>query len=232
MTYSAVYCALISKRLNNPIEKGSGIYVEKHHIIPKSEGGDESDDNLVNLTAREHYVAHLLLAKIYNDQKMWCAIHRLVYGNNKNYTRITSRLYSKIKAQFVKKMSETMRGRKMPPRSEEYRRKQSEAQKGKIMSEESRRKMSEAKQKMSADTRRKISEAKSGRKLSEDHKINLSKAMNGRVFSEEHRRKLSEAKKGKPSIFKGKHHSEETKRKISESKKHNAKNIMEQTTSK
>ena len=53
MTYSAVYCALISKRLQNPIEKGSGIYVEKHHIIPKSEGGTNDKDNLVNLTARE-----------------------------------------------------------------------------------------------------------------------------------------------------------------------------------
>lgn len=63
MTYSAVYCALISKRLQNPITKDD-CYCEKHHIIPKSEGGDDSDGNIVNLKAREHYVAHLLLAKI------------------------------------------------------------------------------------------------------------------------------------------------------------------------
>ena len=73
MTYSAVYCALISKRLKNPITKDD-CYVEKHHIIPKSEGGTDEPDNLVNLTAREHYIAHLLLAKIYDDHKMWCAL--------------------------------------------------------------------------------------------------------------------------------------------------------------
>lgn len=73
MTYSAVYCALISKRLNNPISKDD-CYCESHHIIPKSEGGDNSAENLVNLTAREHYIAHLLLARIYDDRNMWCAV--------------------------------------------------------------------------------------------------------------------------------------------------------------
>lgn len=81
MNYSSIYCALITKRLQNPIEKGSGIFVEKHHIIPKSEGGDNSSDNLVNLTAREHYIAHLLLYKIYKDKKMWCALNMLAHGH-------------------------------------------------------------------------------------------------------------------------------------------------------
>ena len=73
MIYSAVYCALISKRLRNPITKDD-CYCETHHIIPKSEGGLDEPDNLVNLTAREHYVAHLLLAKIYKDVKMYSAV--------------------------------------------------------------------------------------------------------------------------------------------------------------
>lgn len=73
MTYSAVYCALISKRLKNPITKAD-CYVEQHHIIPRSEGGLDEPDNLVNLTAREHYIAHLLLAKIYGDWKMTNAL--------------------------------------------------------------------------------------------------------------------------------------------------------------
>ena len=69
MTYSAIYCALISKRLENPITKND-CYCETHHIIPKSEGGSNDKSNLVNLTAREHYIAHLLLWKIYKDYKM------------------------------------------------------------------------------------------------------------------------------------------------------------------
>jgi hypothetical protein len=40
------------------------IYTEKHHIIPQSLGGDNSTTNLVHLTAREHFVCHLLLTKM------------------------------------------------------------------------------------------------------------------------------------------------------------------------
>lgn len=38
-------------------------YVEKHHIIPKSCGGSNNKNNLVFLTAREHFIIHLLLTK-------------------------------------------------------------------------------------------------------------------------------------------------------------------------
>ena len=94
MTYSAVYCALITKRLLEPINKDD-CYVEKHHIIPKSEGGRDEPPNLVNLTAREHYIAHLLLAKIYNDQSMWCAVQMMRNGNNSGLRKFkfNSRLY-------------------------------------------------------------------------------------------------------------------------------------------
>lgn len=40
-----------------------GGYGENHHIIPRSMGGNDSTDNIVRLTAREHYVCHLLLPK-------------------------------------------------------------------------------------------------------------------------------------------------------------------------
>lgn len=39
-------------------------YVEKHHIIPKSLGGSNNADNLVCLTAKEHFICHLLLTKM------------------------------------------------------------------------------------------------------------------------------------------------------------------------
>ena len=218
MTYSAVYCALITKRLQNPIEKGSGIYVEKHHIIPKSEGGSNEASNLVNLTAREHYVAHLLLAKIYNDQKMWCAIHRLVYGNKKNYTRITSRLYSTIRSQISRNQSEAMKGRTPPNKgkhpSEETKRKLSEAMKGRVFSEETKRKISDVKKSkpLSEEMRIKISEAHKGKPLTDEHRRKLSEVRKGKHLSEECRRKISEAHKGKSL-------SEETRKKMSRAKK-------------
>jgi hypothetical protein len=38
-------------------------YTEKHHVIPKCFGGNEGN-NLVQLTAREHFICHLLLVKM------------------------------------------------------------------------------------------------------------------------------------------------------------------------
>lgn len=42
-------------------------YSEKHHIVPKCLGGSDDKFNLVVLTAREHFLAHYLLTKIYPD---------------------------------------------------------------------------------------------------------------------------------------------------------------------
>lgn len=153
MNYSATYCALISKRLQNPLSKAD-CYCEKHHIIPKSEGGSNLNENLVNLTAREHFVAHLLLAHIYNDNKMWRALNRLIHGNNKNYTKVTSRLYTKIKTQFSQIMSKKQKDNKFflgKHHSEESKKKMAKIKlgntwnKGKVRSEEYKKKMSEAK---------------------------------------------------------------------------------------
>lgn len=40
------------------------VYVERHHIIPRSLGGSNDPNNLVYLTAKEHFVCHLLLVKM------------------------------------------------------------------------------------------------------------------------------------------------------------------------
>ena len=44
-------------------------YTENHHIFPKSIGGDNSMDNLVLLTAREHFICHWLLTKMIKNKK-------------------------------------------------------------------------------------------------------------------------------------------------------------------
>lgn len=56
--YEKWYNSLISKGKHRVKPEG---YFEKHHIIPQSLGGSNKIDNLVALTAREHYIAHLLL---------------------------------------------------------------------------------------------------------------------------------------------------------------------------
>ena len=103
--------------------------------------------------------------------------------------------------------------------------------KGVTRSEETRRKLSEAKKgrtsnrkgvTLSDETRKKISEAKKGKKLkpfTEEHRKKMSEAKKGRRLSEETRKKISESQKGRTSPRKGVTLSEETRKKISEAKK-------------
>ena len=55
--YKSWHDAIINKALNRKI-KG---YLEKHHILPRSLGGSDNKDNLVELTAKEHFIVHMLL---------------------------------------------------------------------------------------------------------------------------------------------------------------------------
>jgi len=62
-------------------------YVEKHHIISKCRGGTDEPDNIVALTPEEHYLAHLLLIKIYPKHKGLLYAVKMMSGqhNNKSY---------------------------------------------------------------------------------------------------------------------------------------------------
>jgi hypothetical protein len=76
---------------------------ERHHIVPQSLGGSDSAENLVQLTCREHYVAHLLLTKIYTGQdryKMVCALWWMS-AKSSNRKRLTSREYARAKEMFA-----------------------------------------------------------------------------------------------------------------------------------
>ena len=44
-------------------------YTERHHIVPKCYGGSNDEDNLVDLTAKEHFIAHWLLWRANRDKK-------------------------------------------------------------------------------------------------------------------------------------------------------------------
>lgn len=83
-------------------------YTEIHHIIPRSFGGDNSKSNCVQLTAREHYIAHLLLAKATNNPKMIKALHRMVHSKNSSQHRdykITNRIYEYLRIEHAKVVS-------------------------------------------------------------------------------------------------------------------------------
>jgi hypothetical protein len=96
-------------------------YTEKHHILPESLGGSDTPENLTILTAREHFICHWLLVKIYkNGEAHWKMLNaiRIMRAENKNQqrysTRITSRVYSNLKEEYSQLQSDRMRGENNP----------------------------------------------------------------------------------------------------------------------
>ena len=92
-------------------------YAEKHHVVPQSLGGSNDKDNLVDLTAREHFICHWLLTKIYTGEakaKMIYALNGMKRSNEfaqRYETKITARVYENLKKQFSMVHSATMKGR-------------------------------------------------------------------------------------------------------------------------
>lgn len=77
---------------------------ERHHIVPVSCGGSDEPSNLVLLTLREHYVAHLLLPfttdHTGNKSRLQYA-HQQMMGRMKQLSgRFNSRLYEQLKLKF------------------------------------------------------------------------------------------------------------------------------------
>jgi len=97
MNYQKNYNLLIEKYKNLNIQKSKEINLEKHHILPKSMGGTNNKENLVNLTVKAHFVAHHLLWKIHRNKEMAFAFWRMV--NNKN---INLSMYVEAKNNFIK----------------------------------------------------------------------------------------------------------------------------------
>lgn len=79
MNYFLAYQRLIAKAKARVCPKG---YVERHHVLPKALGGSDDSSNLVALTAKEHFVAHVLLAKIHGGI-MWQAVIVMKGGKNR-----------------------------------------------------------------------------------------------------------------------------------------------------
>lgn len=73
--YTKCYFNIISRAKARDLD--TDLYVEKHHILPKSCGGDNSKLNLVKLTAREHYICHLLLPKMLSGKMKNKMVHAL-----------------------------------------------------------------------------------------------------------------------------------------------------------
>jgi hypothetical protein len=164
MDYKRIYNQLIDKAQKRKLIT----YSERHHILPVSMGGKNNKDNLVDLTSREHLIAHMLLWRIYRNRSMsyalWMMSHRLGI-------RITSRMYEELRINVSKFTSERMTG--------------------KIASDETKARMSKAftGRVFTAEHKEKISNYRKGKStIPKGHKFNL---------TEDEIKQRSESRKGK-----------------------------------
>jgi hypothetical protein len=94
MNYQKVYNNLVSKGQLRNKKRG----MEKHHILPRALGGDDSLENIVYLTLREHFIAHLLLAKITRHPAMIYAFNMM--KNRSGKYKVNSKLFSSLMSEF------------------------------------------------------------------------------------------------------------------------------------
>lgn len=96
MDYKKIYFSIIKKAQTRMIDG----YFEKHHITPKSIGGKNNKENIVKLTAREHFICHWLLWKFSEGKdkiKMGHAFGRMRFHDSSN------RYYTSIGYEIAKK---------------------------------------------------------------------------------------------------------------------------------
>jgi len=106
MNYKRIYQQIIERAKSRKIDG----YTEKHHILPRCLGGDDNKENLVSLTAREHFIAHLLLVKIYNGNlRLVKAVAMMCVGQNER--KLTNRLYGKYRTLLSQAQSECQSGK-------------------------------------------------------------------------------------------------------------------------
>lgn len=157
MNYIKIYHDIVE----NAKTRKTADYVEKHHIIPKCLGGSNEKENLVELTAREHFICHWLLAKHHNTKQLWNAFSMMCIGAKKHHRYISSRTFEILrKARSIASKGENnpMYGKPSACKSH------TEETKIKIrMSKLGKKRTPFKRPPLSDETKRKISESKKGK---------------------------------------------------------------------
>jgi hypothetical protein len=118
MNYQRIYDQIIDRAKERKLEG----YKEKHHIIPKCMGGGNEKENLVVLTAREHFICHWLLCRIYPENRklghaFWFMSKQNAPAQQRNYV-VSSRTYAeavsnlKLTEEHKEKIRKTRVGKK------------------------------------------------------------------------------------------------------------------------
>jgi len=168
------------------LKKNKEKYLELHHKTPRTLGGTNVKNNLILLSAREHFIAHMMLWKAIGG-KMTYAFWMM--SNSKKYNqKLTSKQYSSLKYKISKNMVEFNSKRDHHPML------------GRKHSKETIKKLSESHignnsalgLKRSEEFKHKISLAQTGKTYSEETKLKKSKSMTGKKWTEEQKKRQSD----------------------------------------
>lgn len=169
MNYQKIHDQIIERAKSRKLDG----YKERHHIIPKCMGGTNDNTNLIELTAREHFIIHKLLCEIYPDNDSLVYAYWMMANNTSNamYERkyyVSGKDYERAKCLFAERSSKR--------------------QKGKPLTDEHKRALSIA---------AKIRKPRTPIKHSEETKQKLSKLWKDTIRSKEDRKKISDGQRGK-----------------------------------
>ena len=232
--YAKCYYSIIDRAVSRELSKD--IYIERHHIIPRSLGGSNDQSNLAKLTAKEHRLAHILLPRMTIDpahtKSMWYALWMMLRTKNTNQQRKISKgsAFNLAKIEVAKNSSQLHKGKTVSVETREKLSKSSlgrkSAFKGHTHSAESKQKLSAARKGKtnSQETVAKILESRKHYRHSEETKQKISSSSKGKTINHtiESKQKISNSLrgrvpvwlKGKPGHSKGKPRTEETKNKL------------------
>lgn len=169
-------------------------YIEGHHIWPQclcSESEKKSFDNYSYLTSKEHFICHLLLCKMFNDNrkyKMFNAIGKMMKSSN-NQNRYSSRNFELAKRYFHEFNSLSYDEKYGVEKSRTIREKLGISLKGKKQSKEHL-----AKRIISL-----TGKSKAAYDRTDEHCNKISNALKGKHKSDSHKEALRQANLGKPS---------------------------------
>jgi hypothetical protein len=108
MNYKRHYTLLIERAKTRPVITD---YKEVHHIIPRCLGGNDVLENLVELYPEEHFLAHLLLVKIYPGNHKLVNAAAMMCVSSIHKGRINNKLYSWLRKKLANANSVSQTGK-------------------------------------------------------------------------------------------------------------------------
>lgn len=86
MNYQKIYDQLIDRSRTRIPPEG---YIEHHHIVPRCMNGSDDKENIAILTPEEHFIAHVLLVKMYPEiPKLIAAVGRMCKGKGRKRRKL------------------------------------------------------------------------------------------------------------------------------------------------